>query len=184
MVDLSLLQSVSYIAGALGVCVAAFYYTLNIREAGKNRKIALTNTLLQTMASEEGIRRAISIINMEWSDWDDFLRKYDSRVNEENFIKRMVFVQNCNYLGYLVKEGVVDIGSVYQLIGETVMDNWLKLKPVLYKYVEIGDWGKDSFENFEFLANEMIKMKTLRDPEYVRLRIAFPSDKDRLRIPK
>ncbi|MCX6654156.1 MAG: hypothetical protein NTY03_03435 [Candidatus Bathyarchaeota archaeon] len=32
MVDLALLQSVSYIAGAIGVCVAAFYYALNIRE--------------------------------------------------------------------------------------------------------------------------------------------------------
>ena len=31
MVDLALLQSVSYIAGALGVCVAASYYVMNLR---------------------------------------------------------------------------------------------------------------------------------------------------------
>jgi hypothetical protein len=173
MVDLAVLQSVSYIAGALGVCVAAFYYALNIRESGKNRKIALTNTLLQTMASEEGIRRMISLINMEWSDWDDFFKKYDSKVNEENFVKRTVFTMTAGYIGYLIKEGVIDIGSVYQLIGESVMDVWLKFKPVLYKYVEIGDWGKDSFENFEFLANEMIRMKAERDPIYARKRASL-----------
>ncbi len=37
MVDLTLLQSVSYIAGALGVCVAAAYYVLNLREVRLNR---------------------------------------------------------------------------------------------------------------------------------------------------
>ena len=42
MVDLALLQSVSYIAGALGVCVAAVYYVLNLRETTKNRRISYT----------------------------------------------------------------------------------------------------------------------------------------------
>ncbi|MGD0805847.1 MAG: hypothetical protein ABSA11_17430, partial [Candidatus Bathyarchaeia archaeon] len=56
MVDLALLQSVSYIAGALGVCVAAIYYMLNLREVRQNRRISFTSNLLQTIASKEGIR--------------------------------------------------------------------------------------------------------------------------------
>ncbi len=38
MVDLALLQSVSYIAGALGVCVAAFYYVMMLREQRQTRR--------------------------------------------------------------------------------------------------------------------------------------------------
>jgi hypothetical protein len=38
MVDLALLQSVSYIAGALGVLVAAFYYIITLTQQIQNRK--------------------------------------------------------------------------------------------------------------------------------------------------
>jgi len=31
MVDVVLLQSLSYVAAAIGVCVAAFYYAVNLR---------------------------------------------------------------------------------------------------------------------------------------------------------
>jgi hypothetical protein len=41
MVDLSTLQSVSYIAGALGVCVAAVFYVLNLRISRKNQELML-----------------------------------------------------------------------------------------------------------------------------------------------
>ena len=47
MVDLALLLSVRYIAGALGVCVATVFYVLNLRETTKNRKIILTTTMMQ-----------------------------------------------------------------------------------------------------------------------------------------
>ena len=184
MVELVVLQSISYVLGYIGVFVAGLGFAYNTVTTAKNRKIALTNTLMQTMASEEGVRRQISLMNMEWTDFDDFIKKYDSRVNEENFAKRQTFILHCNYLGYLIQEGVVDIGSVYQLIGESVMDVWLRLKPILHRYVEIGDYGKDSFENFEYLANEMIRVKTLKDPDYVRKRIAFPSDRDRFQVPE
>jgi hypothetical protein len=39
LVDLALLQSVSYIAGALGVCIAAFYYVLNLRNTRKTQEL-------------------------------------------------------------------------------------------------------------------------------------------------
>lgn len=118
------------------------------------------------MFSEEGLKRHISLLNMQWSDFDDFVKKYDSRVNEENYVKRTVFVTTVNYVGYLVKKGLLDIGSVYEICGEAIMDNWQKFKPVYYKYVEVGGYGKDIFENFEYIAEEMMRMKAARDPKY------------------
>jgi hypothetical protein len=41
MVDLVVLQSLSYIAGALGVCVAAVYYVMNLRISQKNQELTL-----------------------------------------------------------------------------------------------------------------------------------------------
>jgi hypothetical protein len=72
MVDLPLLQSVSYIAGALGVCVAAVYYVMNLRaqqtnmrEAEKNRKLAFTMNMMQNLQSKEANRRFVDLMNMQ-----------------------------------------------------------------------------------------------------------------------
>ena len=173
MVKIEEIQAAYYMIAATGVLVAAVYYVMNLRvqqenmrEASKNRKIALTNTLLQTLTSEAGLKRYISLVSMEWKDWADFDRKYDSKVNEDNFVTRALFASNCSNIGYLLKEGVIDFESVYQLCGEEIMDVWLKLKPVHYRFVETGNYGKDSFVYFEYLAREMIKMKAVRDPSY------------------
>jgi hypothetical protein len=153
LVDLAEIQAAYYMVAATGVIVAAAYYVMNLRvqrenmrEASKNRKIALTNTLLQTLTSEAGLKRYISLVSMEWKDWADFDRKYDSKVNEDNFVMRALFASNCSNIGYLLKEGVIDVESVYQLCGEEIMDVWLKLKPVHYRFVETGDYGKDSIK--------------------------------------
>ena len=52
MVDLALLQSVSYIAGALGVCVAAVYYVMNLRITQKNQELSL-KALEQSAKAQE-----------------------------------------------------------------------------------------------------------------------------------
>lgn len=41
MVDLLTLQSVSYVAAAVGVCVAAAYYVMNLRVQQSNMKSTL-----------------------------------------------------------------------------------------------------------------------------------------------
>jgi len=53
LVELALLQSISYMAGALGVFIAAIYYVLNLRETNKNRKIAFTTNFMQQFYSKE-----------------------------------------------------------------------------------------------------------------------------------
>jgi hypothetical protein len=64
MVDLALLQSVSYIAGALGVCVAAIFYVLNLRISQRNmrqtletRKLQFVTSITNQLISEEGQRK-------------------------------------------------------------------------------------------------------------------------------
>jgi hypothetical protein len=109
MVDLVVLQSLSYVAAAIGVCVAAFYYTLTLRETTRNRKIAYTTNFMQSFYSKENSRRFIDLLDMQWKDFDDFYKKYDSRVNPENFADRWSFLGMLDVLGYQYKAGLVDI---------------------------------------------------------------------------
>ncbi len=70
MVDLALLQSASYIAGAIGVCVAAGYYIVNLSMSQRKAKIDTTNQLLQLIVSREGVREYLELLNMEWKDYE------------------------------------------------------------------------------------------------------------------
>lgn len=83
-------------AAAIGVCLAAVYYMLTLRTSQRNirmslesRKIELTNNILNNLLFEDSWKGFADVMNMEWSDFDDFTKKYDSTVNPELFAKRM-----------------------------------------------------------------------------------------------
>ena len=49
MVDVSLLQSLSYTAGAISVVLGVIYYGINLRETTRNRRVTLASNLLSTI---------------------------------------------------------------------------------------------------------------------------------------
>jgi hypothetical protein len=175
MVDLALLQSVSYIAGALGVCVAAFYYALNLRENTRNRRVALTATLLQNFISEEGSKRWMELMQMEWKDFDDFSKKYDSSINLDNYAKRNTVFNTMDVLGYQYREGMIDSGTLWSICNDAVPLTWAKFKPLFDEWKRRGTSTKNLYENFEYLAYEMAKIIAKTDPGFKGLGV-FKSD--------
>jgi len=82
MVDVVLLQSASYVAAAIGVCVAAFYYVMTLRSQQRNMKATLQTReaqlfmmLYNKTSSEEFTKHLLNIDSMEWSSYDDFKAK-------------------------------------------------------------------------------------------------------------
>jgi hypothetical protein len=165
MVDLVLLQSVSYVAAAIGVCVAAFYYAFTLRETTRNRKIAYTTNFMQQFYSKENSRRFIDLLGMRWTDHADYMSKYDSRVNPENFADRWSFLGMLDVLGYQYKTGLVDIDTLYDLNWAPVLQIWIKFRPIIEEYKK-SDYGKDQYANLELLARELWRLKMERDPEW------------------
>jgi hypothetical protein len=83
MVDLALLQSISYIAGALGVCVAAIYYALVLSEQRRNMKLTLDIRRAQLLLpiyeeykNPEWKKAFSDFMTWKWSDYDDWNEKY------------------------------------------------------------------------------------------------------------
>jgi len=173
MVDLALLQSFSYIAGALGVCVAAVYYVMNLRvqqentrETTRNRKIAYTTDIMKQFDSKEFCRRWIDLLHMQWTDFEDFKSKYDDEVNPDNFADRTSFMGSLDVLGYQYKAGLIDLETMYELSWAPIIMTWIKFKPIMDEYRK-GDWGTDSFANFEYLARELWRLKAKKVPHYL-----------------
>jgi hypothetical protein len=162
-VDVSVLQSISYIVTAIGVCIAAGYYVLNLRETTKNRHITFTNSVMQQLYSEEGVRREVDCYMMQWRDFDDFMKKYDSRVNLENYSKRMSLWYQYDMMGYLYKSGLIDLDTVANVGGSFPFWDWFKFKPIIEEYRKT-DIGPRGLSNWEYLAEAVMRAKESYDP--------------------
>ena len=172
MVDLVVLQSVSYVAAAVGVCVAAVYYAMVLREQRRNmrltletRKLQLITGLAHDLFNEEGVRRWGELLNMEWSSYDDFERKYGSDVNLDNYAKRQSVFYTFNAVGTLIREKLVEPETLYKLemVGASLL--WAKFEDVIREQRR-RYMGADFYQELELLAKEMMRIKLKRDSSY------------------
>ena len=167
MVDLVVLQSLSYTAGAISVVLGVVYYVFNIREQTLNRRVTLTNSLLEAFSSREGYRLMQELFSMKWSDFDDFLRKYDSSVNPDNLALRASVFTRCEILGRQHRSGLIDIDTLFSVCNTNITQLWVKFKPIIEEYRRRGVYSKIEYENFEYLAVELRKLMEKRDPDFV-----------------
>jgi hypothetical protein len=163
MVDLALLQSVSYIAGALGVCVAAIFYVLNLRISQRNQRLTLETRQAQfytqiyhQLTSEDSQRRWLDAMNMEWRDYDEYERKYGSDEHPEMYAKRYAALYELSGVGYLLKKGLIDKDTAYSLAETQGLWLWRKFEPIVREQ-RVRYNMPVSFSDLEFLAAETVK---------------------------
>ncbi len=165
MVDLALLQSVSYIAGAIGVCVAAVYYIVNLSMSQRKAKIDTTNQLLQLIVSREGVREYLELLNMEWKDYDDFEKKYGTDYNFDSAVSRIHIWFTYDSLGHSLMNGLADLETIYDSAGVFASWTWEKFKPIIEEHRRRYT-GPDQYVGWEYLAGEMMKIKRKRSPSF------------------
>ena len=172
MVDIALLQSVSYMAGALGVFIAAIFYVLNLRISQRNMRLTLETrrlSLIENIAShvtdEEGEKRMQELSNYEWTDYADFNRKYGSENNVGASAKRYALWHDYNKIGMMLRKGLVDVEDLYMLGLWAVSLFWEKYKPIVEE-TRRRYAGKDYLKDMEYLAAEITKYQQLIDPSY------------------
>jgi hypothetical protein len=164
MVELSVIRD---LVAIFGVVAGFSYYVLTVRNANRARKQALVREFAEKLGGYEGQMIYMELLQMEWEDFDDYIRKYDSTVNADNYAKRGVIWGIYNRMGFEVYRGSIDIGTVYDLMGyQGLWFFWHKFKPIIYWDRE--RYGSpDNFQWFEYLYNEM---------KNERIRRGFPAD--------
>jgi hypothetical protein len=168
MVDV---QTIGVLVTAASVTIAAIYYVMNLRTSQNNMKMTLETRNLQfvtnisaQLLSEEGQKRYCELLNMEWNDYDDFERKYGSDNNMDSFAKRMWAWYNCNTMGML-REKLVEPDVLFTLNNITPCFIWSKFKDVIVEQRRRYA-GRDYLSDFEFLNDELVKIKVSKDPSY------------------
>jgi len=164
MVDLAEIQAAYYMVAATGVLVAAIYYVMTLRTTQTNMKQTLETRqaqfmmqLNENMTNVEVMKRHIELMNMEWTDLDDFEKKYGTGTNIDAAAKRWSFWWRFGFIGDLLQRNLVDREWLHESFSSIVIPHWFKWEPLIKqtrKLINTPSFGS----NFEYLAQEMMKM--------------------------
>jgi hypothetical protein len=172
MVDLSLLQSASYIVGALGVGVAAFYYVMTLRVQQTNmvhtletRRIALIESVTIRTTNEEGMRSWFELLRYEWKDYEDFERKYGSENNPNAAAKRYGTWATYNSIGSMLRKEMVGAEDLYDIGLVSSVFLWEKFGSIIDE-IRRRYMGRYYLRDLEYLAGEMNRVGRQKDPSF------------------
>jgi hypothetical protein len=153
MVDITLLQSISYMAAAVSLFVGAVYYIMNLRFAAQTRQAQLFMQLYDRFHDTVFWKQYADIIfKTDWKDMNDFWNKYGPE-NTEAFAEWMSFGTYFTGIGVMLKRRMINVGVVNDLIGDYVIWVWDKWKTLLDTYQK----KPQSIIWFEYLYDEITK---------------------------
>jgi hypothetical protein len=152
---------------ATGVLVAAVFYIANLRETTRNRKATFENNVMQNMFTPLFNQLYMEIMSMQWTDFEDFKRKYDSSVNPQNFVNRNIIWGYYDSLGKQLRQGVIDIDSFSDHWCVAVVRVWHKFKPIIEGY-RGWQWPSGYYRDFEYLAVALEKKLMDEDPDFMK----------------
>jgi hypothetical protein len=164
MVDLTILQPISWFAASIGVCVAAAYYIMNLRTQQKN-----INATLETRQADI-LQRYLQIGTSKeyteaWYDlvfWQNFLtiqewrEKYGFQ-NPEHYTKLAAMLNYYDTLGGLLRKGLVSLDLLMSMQQPLhLVCVWERLEPVV-KGFRITYKDESIYGNIEYLFTQYME---------------------------
>ena len=165
MVEAITFQTIFQFIQTAGIIVGIAYYIMNIQTQRKNQELQLETRQAQLFAqiflkySEvDSLINYFTVLNMKWEDYEDYQKKYDSTVNPESAARRYNEFTNFNFVGKLLKEGLIDFDLVYVMMQDTPLYQWDMWKDVIYEdRKQMYDEGW--LEYWEYLADKILEKK-------------------------
>jgi hypothetical protein len=145
---------ISAILAAAGVLVGVVYYVLDMRNQTRIRKTDMLMRLFSTGLSEELVDAYRTIINLQFKDYDDYVRQYGP-LSKDSSVNRAFFkvVPYHEMAGLLLYRKLVDLVTIYDVWGGTnTLMLFEKVKPLI---VQIRKNEPGAFVGFEYLCGEL-----------------------------
>jgi len=159
MIELTVIRD---LVAIVGVLAGLTYYMMTVRNQNKARQTQTLMQLRDRWLDKEWSADYVELLESNWDDYDDFVRKYDSAVNIEHYTKRYRMWTFYDGVGYHLYKGLIDSESVYHLMqGLGAGMQWRKWKSVIEEQRRRWD-NPDWWKWFEYLAEEESKMRVER----------------------
>lgn len=170
MVELSLIRD---FLACFGVLAGFSYYVLTVRASQRNmrrtletRQISLIDNIVTRSMGEQGFKNFFELMRYEWTDYEDFERKYGSENNVEATAKRFSVWQDYNLIGLMLRKRLVEPDDLFDMGVQGVIFLWEKYKLIVAeerkRYL-----GNNFLRDFEYLAGEMLKVVQQRESTYI-----------------
>jgi len=160
VVDILLLQTVSMAVASVGVFLAAIYYILQIRHQDRMRHLDLFMRLYSTWGSREMLDAHRSFFALKIEDYDSLVKEHGPLSEPSQLYTDLDQIGwFFNLMGFLVKEKIVNIKLVDELLGYWVIKNWENIYRTLIYGTRKQYNIAESYYWFEYLYNEMKKRK-------------------------
>jgi hypothetical protein len=155
----------------LGLTASIVYYANVLNNANKTRELQIkaqkqadetrqiqfliefNQQKIETMATDFN-----EIMKAEWTDFDDWYKKYSIVNNPENYAKRDRLWEAYHINGLLIRDGVIDIETYIDYLGDTPILMWDKYEDVIKELRTIVSLPTYMM-GFEILAKEIIKYR-------------------------
>ena len=163
------LETISILLTSTGMIIALSYYALTIRNQNRTRQAQLLMGLYEDYRSTESRRQSLELQYQEWTDYDDFFEKYGDEANPDAWAKWETKAAFFNGVGILLKENLIDIRLVHELLSSSVYRHWVFMGPILAEWRKRIDaterpHGQEPFHGFDYLYDELTKYWE-RNPE-------------------
>ena len=177
MVEQVAFQTLFQFLQTVGILVGVYYYITTIRVSRMNQELQLETRQAQLfmqvfnrMQDIEFANHFNEIMLREWKDYDDWNRKYGRYTNPSAQAKSSSIGQFFEGLGVILKQGLIDIDIVGELMSRFVLLYWEKIRPIIMEMRERMN-NPEVLLYAEYLYDELLKReerlghdKELRDP--------------------
>lgn len=156
------LEVLAILLSGISISASLVYYSNVLANANKTQQQALETRQAQFLMNILNTLRSIEFRNqwhllerLEWTDFNDFLEKYDKDVESISaWTSIMMFFDG---LGVMVEKGLIDIDMVYPLIGGSVRMTWERFEPLILGDREYLKPYTNAWDKFEYLYHEVKK---------------------------
>jgi hypothetical protein len=155
------IEVIALVLTGLSITASIVYYTSTLRNTSKSQQIQMLQRLHDSKYDVEGLKNYFELMSLKWENFDDFFQRYGGRMHPEMAAKHESQTSYFEGLGVLVKNNVIDVESVYEITGNRIISFWFRFETIIKGFrqgVGFGP-GDDYAVNFEYLANEMIRIR-------------------------
>jgi len=164
-------QTIGVLVTAASVSIAAIYYMLTLKTNQRNLSMNLETRQSQFMSqisdeinSLENWKIAWELLGMEWTDWEDFEKKYGSSGNPEAAARRFSLFSKLDNVGWLLKNGMLDPEWVHSQFHMNVTMLWLKFEPQIIQ-MRKAMRSPTILMGFEHLGRKILEIEKVKAPD-------------------
>ena len=160
-------EFLAIILTGLGLPASILYYTITLRNANKTRQAQLFNSVYQTLNDKEFFELPwILEVDMQYTDYDDFMQKYGLETNRDAYMKFHRMLSYYEGIGVYVKNGLISAEIIDDFMSGDIVAIWEKYEPFLLEFRRRRN-SPYAYEHFEYLYDRVKSIQDMQHPELV-----------------